>query len=141
MPDLTELTTRECWDLLAGEEVARVAVATPVGPRILPVNYTLHGGDLYFRTKPYSALGTYGRDGDLAAEVDSIDRVAREGWSVQVTGPGTMVEDAQELREVRAGWDPRPWADGQRYMYIRLRICEVSGRRLSARRTPSSAAS
>ena len=140
MSDLRELTTQECWDLLGGEELARVAVDTPLGPRILPVNYSVHGGDLYFRTKPYSALGTYGRDGELAAEVDCVDRAARQGWSVQVTGRGAMVEDAQELREVRAGWDPKPWADGQRYMYIRLRVRDISGRRLAVRGRPSPAA-
>lgn len=134
MSDLVELTTQECWALLAGEEIARVALATPVGPRILPVNFTVHDGDLYFRTKPYTTLGAYGRDGELAAEVDFIDRSARCGWSVQVTGRGSMIIEPEELRQVRAGWDPQPWADGQRYLYIRLSVRDISGRRLSRRR-------
>ncbi|MGN6130477.1 MAG: pyridoxamine 5'-phosphate oxidase family protein [Nocardioidaceae bacterium] len=133
MSDLVELTTQECWELLAGEEIARVALATPVGPRIVPVNFTVHDGDLYFRTKPYSILGTYGRDGELAAEVDLIDRAARAGWSVQVTGRGTMITDPDQLRQVRAGWDPQPWADGQRYLYIRLAVRDIHGRRLTPR--------
>ena len=136
MSDLLELTPQECWDLLAGDEVARVALATPVGPRIVPVNYSVHAGDLYFRTKPYSALGTYGREGELAAEVDSLDRTSHEGWSVQVTGRGAMVDDPGEVRAVRAGWDPHPWADGQRYLYIRLHVTGITGRRLAARRPP-----
>ncbi|MGN6131456.1 MAG: pyridoxamine 5'-phosphate oxidase family protein [Nocardioidaceae bacterium] len=133
MSDLSELTSQECWELLVGEEIARVALATPVGPRILPATFTVHEGALYFRTKPYSALGTYGRDGEMAAEVDDIDRAARAGLSVQVSGRGTMLTDPEQLRQVREGWDPHPWADGHRYMYIRLAIRDIAGRRLTPR--------
>ncbi len=131
MSSLVELNTQECWDLLARHDVARVALCAPTGPQILPVNYTVHGESLFFRTTPYSALGTYGREANLAVEIDSLDSEAREGWSVVAVGRGEMVSEAEELREVRAGWDPTPWAGGQRYLYVRVRVREVTGRRLA----------
>ena len=45
-------------------------MATPVGPRIVPLNYRVHGNSIVFRTAPYSELSSYGWDTDLAFEVD-----------------------------------------------------------------------
>lgn len=130
MTHLVELTEAECLELLQQEQVARVALCTPIGPRIIPVNYSVHDGSVYFRTMPYTVLGTYGREGDLAMEVDRLDYDAHVGWSVVVLGPSIMVDEAEELREIRAGWDPEPWSGGARYFYVRLRMREVTGRRL-----------
>jgi nitroimidazol reductase NimA-like FMN-containing flavoprotein (pyridoxamine 5'-phosphate oxidase superfamily) len=68
-----QLGDSECRELLSGGVVGRVAMATPVGPRIVPVNYSLHGDAIVFRTAPYSELSTYGWDTDLAFEVDHHD--------------------------------------------------------------------
>lgn len=120
----------ECRDLLSRDELARVAVATPVGPRILPVTYTVRGQHVFFRTGPSSALGTYGDGIDLAMEIDRLDFEAHQGWSVVVMGRATRVEDPDEVRAIRNGWDPAPWAGDPRYLYVRLAIREISGRML-----------
>src|SRR4051812_20203936 len=60
MAEPVELTVDECVDLLNGGVFGRVALSTPVGPRIVPVNYAMYGDDIVFRTTPYSELGTYG---------------------------------------------------------------------------------
>ncbi len=130
MQQLVELSSEVCQDLLTHEEVGRVALCTPSGPRILPVNYTVHEDAVYFRTMPYSVLGTHGRDADLAMEIDHLDYATHEGWSVMVVGHATMVEDSDELRAIRLDWDPQPWAGGQRYLYVRLQMREVTGRRI-----------
>ena len=142
MQQLVELSSDACRELLGREEVGRVALCTPVGPRILPVNYTVHEDSVFFRTMPYSVLGTYGRDADLALEIDRLDYENHEGWSVVVVGHAMMVDDSNELRQIRLDWDPQPWAGGHRYLYVRLHMREISGRRIVTqhRATPAAPA-
>ena len=126
----TELSYDECRSLLESGEMGRVAVSTPLGPRIIPVNYTIAESSVIFRTTPYSVLGTYARNTNLAFEVDHVES-DHHGWSVVAVGRANMVENLDELREIRAEWDPKPWAGGKRSMYFRMPWHELTGRRLS----------
>lgn len=132
MNEPIELMQEECLALLNGGVVGRVAMATPRGPRIVPVNYAMHGDAVVFRTTPYSELGTYGRNADLAFEIDHLDYEHHQGWSVVALGRCTAVEDPEELQQIRRVWDPTPWAGGRRHLYLRLRWRELSGRRIGA---------
>jgi nitroimidazol reductase NimA-like FMN-containing flavoprotein (pyridoxamine 5'-phosphate oxidase superfamily) len=127
-----ELTTVECRDLLAGQEVGRVAVCTHDGPMILPVNYTVVEDSVVFRTAPYGILGQRAWSGRLAFEVDHIDPATRSGWSVVAVGHPEMVEDAEELAVIRAFHNPQPWAGGSRLLYIRLPWDRLTGRRVGS---------
>lgn len=130
MNEPVELSVDECEDLLHGNIVGRAAMATPRGPRIVPVNYAIHDRAIVFRTTPYSELGTYGRNTDLAFEIDHLDFAKHQGWSVVAIGRASLVDDPDELNEIRAAWDPAPWAAGARHLYLKLRWREISGRRL-----------
>jgi nitroimidazol reductase NimA-like FMN-containing flavoprotein (pyridoxamine 5'-phosphate oxidase superfamily) len=125
-----ELSDRECRDLLETQEVGRVAVCTPDGPQILPVNYTVDVESVLFRTAPYGVLGHHAVNGRIAFEVDHIDPSTRSGWSVVATGMATMVEEADELAAVRVFRNPQPWAAGSRLLYIRLAWDSLTGRRV-----------
>jgi nitroimidazol reductase NimA-like FMN-containing flavoprotein (pyridoxamine 5'-phosphate oxidase superfamily) len=125
-----QLGTSECRDLLEGGVVGRVAMATPVGPRIVPVNYSVHGDAIVFRTAPYSELSTYGWNTDLAFEVDRLDYETHQGWSVVAIGRAHVVDDPDEVQRIRREWDPRPWAPGSRKLYVRLAWRELTGIRL-----------
>jgi nitroimidazol reductase NimA-like FMN-containing flavoprotein (pyridoxamine 5'-phosphate oxidase superfamily) len=105
-------------------------MATPIGPRIVPVNYSLHGDAIVFRTAPYSELSTYGWNVDLAFEVDHFDYEAHQGWSVVAIGRAHVVDDPDEVQRIRQEWDPRPWAPGSRNLYVMLPWRELSGIRL-----------
>lgn len=125
-----ELAAEECLDLLRSRVVGRVALVTPGGPRIVPVNYAVHEDAIVFRTAPYSELGTYGWDTELAFEVDQLDEERHSGWSVVALGRGSLVEDPDELAGIRGRWDPHPWAGGSRHLYMRLTWRSLTGRRL-----------
>lgn len=127
---MSELSAVECRDLLLAREVGRVAVCTPRGPGILPVNYVVDGDSVVFRTTPYGVLGRHAWNGRIAFEVDHVDPDARSGWSVVATGPGELVEDHQELALIRAFRNPQPWAPGSRLLYVRLAWDELTGRRV-----------
>ena len=102
MSRTTELTVAECLELLHGGVVGRVAMATPVGPRITPVNYAMHGDAIVFRTGPYTELSTYGWNVDLAFEIDHLDFDSHLGWSVVALGRAHVVEDPEEARRSEA---------------------------------------
>src|SRR4051812_15955802 len=108
-----ELPVDECLDRLASRSIGRLAVATPLGPRIYPVNYVLDGESVVFRTSPYGTLGTFGRGLDVAFEVDHFNEAARHGWSVMVLGRGQLLS-AVEVQELARGRGLDSWAGGDR---------------------------
>jgi len=117
----------ECRRLLAQDEVGRVAVTIGATPMILPVNYTLDGDAIVFRTMPGSRFDV--GQGLAAFEVDNFDRARRSGWSVLVTGHLEEVsrQQAEEMARVQA-LDVETWAPGVREMWMRLRPSFITGR-------------
>jgi uncharacterized protein len=128
-----ELPYDTCAELLVTRPVGRVAVCTPDGPRIIPVNYSVVDGAIIFRTTPYSVLGVHAWSSQLAFEVDDFDAETAAGWSVVATGRGSLIEDSDELNRIRHLWDPKPWAGGQRWLYVALRWDDLTGRRIGPR--------
>ncbi|HYO38584.1 MAG TPA: pyridoxamine 5'-phosphate oxidase family protein [Nocardioidaceae bacterium] len=135
-----ELSPEQCAELLGRGVVGRVAMATPLGPRIVPVNYAVHDGAVVFRTAPYSELSTYGWNTELAFEVDHLDDETHQGWSVVALGRAHVVADPEELDAIRRSWEPQPWAGGTRNLYVRLPWRELSGRRVGDERPAPSTA-
>jgi hypothetical protein len=126
---LAELPAYECWGLLDSEEIARVAWQGRDGVAIVPVNYTVADGSLWFRTSPYSTLGRECAGQRLAIEIDHIDHAAQSAWSVVVSGIGELV-DAAEVPDILA--DLRVWPSGNRPLFIQVESVDVTGRKLLA---------
>jgi nitroimidazol reductase NimA-like FMN-containing flavoprotein (pyridoxamine 5'-phosphate oxidase superfamily) len=126
---LHELEEDECSELMASRPVGRVAYVDDRGPVAVPVTYVTDGRTLVFRVAAYSTVGRHLPTQAAALEVDEIDEYTRSGWSVVVRGLATTMEP-DELPDDDSG--PRPWAAGQRTLYIRLVPTEVTGRRLLA---------
>jgi nitroimidazol reductase NimA-like FMN-containing flavoprotein (pyridoxamine 5'-phosphate oxidase superfamily) len=124
------LDTRECERLLRSGVAGRVALSTPTGPQIIPVNYTVVDDAIIIRTSPYSLLATYGRDSMLAFGIDGFDTEHERGWSVQARGRVEAVTDRAELDHIRGVAEPQPWALGTRSVHLRLRWTELTGRRV-----------
>jgi nitroimidazol reductase NimA-like FMN-containing flavoprotein (pyridoxamine 5'-phosphate oxidase superfamily) len=131
--DSLDLSQAECKTLLRSGVVGRIALSTPGGPHVIPINYSVVDDTIIVRTSPYSLLGTYGRDSTLAFEIDQFDHEYHRGWSVVARGRAEFVTDAAELHRIRAICQPHPWAAGARAMYLRLSWAELSGRRLGAK--------
>ena len=130
MDEPVELSYAACRELLGGGVFGRVAVCTPDGPRILPVNYSVVSEAIVIRTSDDGILATHGTDAEITFEVDHVDYAEHKGWSVTATGRGRRISDAEEIAVVRRTWDPRPWAGGSRPLYVRLAWDELTGRRL-----------
>jgi|tagenome__1003787_1003787.scaffolds.fasta_scaffold20293819_2 nitroimidazol reductase NimA-like FMN-containing flavoprotein (pyridoxamine 5'-phosphate oxidase superfamily) len=126
-----ELTPQECYERLQSHAggIGRLAVVTPLGPAIYPLNFTVDAHAIVFRTSAYSELGQLVRDSDVAFEIDAIDWGARRGWSVVLKGRAEAVDDPDEIERLRElGHEPRPWAGGLRRTYIRVPWREITGR-------------
>jgi len=133
MDTLVELSYAKCRELLGGGVFGRVAVCTPEGPRILPVNYSVVNESIVFRTSATGVVATRDWGSPMAFEVDHVDYADHKGWSVVATGAGHRVEDADELAHIKRTWDPRPWAAGTRPLYVRLAWSRLDARQRDAR--------
>ena len=90
--------------------VGRVAMCTPMGPHIVPVNYSVVDQSVIVRTTPYSVLGSHAQGAILALEVDQFDYERHRGWSVVARGRADVVTGADDLEEIKGRWEPRTWA-------------------------------
>jgi uncharacterized protein len=141
MPESRDLDPQECERLLTAGVVGRVALSTPDGPHIMRVNYTVVDESIVIRTSSYSVLGTYGRNAMLAFEVDhdgledAPDLLGHEGWTVVARGRGWAEVDPEQVARIRDGWHPRPWAPGNRNLYLRMRWDTLTGRSLGRPKT------
>jgi nitroimidazol reductase NimA-like FMN-containing flavoprotein (pyridoxamine 5'-phosphate oxidase superfamily) len=127
-----ELTADECHELLAAHTVGRIAVATPEGPAIVPVNYTYAADEdaVIFRTAP-GATPSFAEGDEVAFEVDRLDEALRVGWSVMIAGAARQVTDPASVARLAARSREEPWAGGERPMWVRVDAERVSGRRVS----------
>ena len=126
----TELSYAKCRELLGAGVFGRVAVCTPTGPRVVPVNYSVVDESVVIRTTDSGVLATHGVGAPVCFEVDHVDYADHKGWSVVALGRGEPIDDPDALARIHRTWEPRPWAGGDRPLYLRLPWDELSGRRL-----------
>jgi hypothetical protein len=130
------LTREQCVELLAGEEVGRLAVVIGARPEILPVNYVLDGDGVVIRTAEGSKFHAVASGAPVAFEIDAVDRRRRTGWSVVVHGIAHEVRTLG-LAELAARLDAlelHPWAGGQKPFILRIAPISITGRRIGRAR-------
>jgi hypothetical protein len=128
---LDSLSRYDCWQLVtdaAGPDgVARVVWSGPDGPAIVPVNYTVADGFLWFQTTEGSRLARECCDQQVLVEVDQVDPANHTGWSVVVTGTVTRLPSAADPGLLS---DLVVWPSGPRQLLLRVEPDEITGRRL-----------
>ena len=129
-----ELTKGECFELLAGEHLGRMALVDDLGPIVLPVNFVLDRHTVVFRTGEGTKLDAASRGPRVAFEVDGTDTLTRSGWSVVVRGEAIEVTDPAELARLRE-LPLHPWAPGAKHRYVRVLPAVLTGRRISTSAT------
>ena len=126
---IEELTRSECFGLLAGASLGRVAVVDDRGPVVFPVSFVLDRHTVVFRTEPGTKLHAAGRGSLVCFEADGPDATGRAGWSVIVRGEIAEVTDPAELARLRA-LALRVQAPGARDHYVRILPAVLTGRRI-----------
>lgn len=127
---LEEITLEECKAYVAGGGIGRFLYDDKArGPVALPVNYKMDGDDIVFRTgsEPGSTEGAQLQK--VSFDVDHLDDVLSEGWSVLLSGTASVITDERELARAKE-LDIEPWAGGDRETYIRLVPTQITGKRI-----------
>jgi transcriptional regulator with XRE-family HTH domain len=127
--EVLELDRTECYELLRHGGIGRALFCADRGPVGLPVNFRLLDEDIVFRTGDGSIRGAVDAGGGIGLEADHLDDTLGEGWSVLATGHGELVDDPEVLQRISA-LDIHSWAGEHRPRAVRLRVDEITGRRI-----------
>jgi len=127
--ELRTLSPDECFDLLQQGGVGRVGFASAAGIVMLPVNFAVAEKTVIVRTAPDTQLAVHAA-GPVSFEVDHIDEVLHEGWSVLVQGRAHTVTDERAVKRLEDRTHLQPWAAGARDVYVRIVPSRISGRRV-----------
>lgn len=137
---IIELDESQCRELLTTHRarlgrVAFVEDGDPDWPTVLPVNYAVVDGTVFFRTFEGSKLYAALRRQRVAFEVDSVDEEWRDGWSVLAIGSLDVVRDAGLA--AAADEDLASWVATTDEQLVRLEIDQLTGRRVIGPHAPA----
>ncbi len=125
------LTPAQCRGYLGTGGVGRFVFDGTRGPEAIPVNYAMLSGDIVVRTGDRTSLAGDAGQAPVSFEVDHLDEVLAEGWSVLARGTAHVVSVAAE-QETVGSLGIEPWAGGDRDTYIRIAVTDMTGRRIRA---------
>jgi nitroimidazol reductase NimA-like FMN-containing flavoprotein (pyridoxamine 5'-phosphate oxidase superfamily) len=126
---LETLDRDECHRLLSSANIGRLGYCTDVGPRIVPMNYTLVSEFVTFRTGFDTEASHQLFDHPIAFEVDQVDEFLQSGWSVLVIGNAQPLDEASLLL-LDVEQSPEPWPAGRRSLVVQLPLTMMTGRRV-----------
>ena len=126
---LEVLPATECWELLAQEQIGRVAVLVDGVPEIYPVNHVVSNQAIVFRTDRGSKLRGLTRSPIVCFEVDGTSPAAHIGWSVMVKGRAVELTAADDVARA-AALPLEYWGRGEKSHWIRIEAEDVTGRRI-----------
>lgn len=121
-----ELEPAQCFHLLAGSSLGRLAVEDESGVDVFPVNYLVHENSIYFRSGPGTKLIRLTGAPHVAFEVDGQEHDLT--WSVVVKGVAHRLDSDEEIRASGIG-EGRSAHPSEKLNYIRVRPQQISGRR------------
>jgi nitroimidazol reductase NimA-like FMN-containing flavoprotein (pyridoxamine 5'-phosphate oxidase superfamily) len=127
---LEDLDLEACVRLLRENSFGRIAVVEHDAPIVLPVNYRLVEASgvtwVAVRTRPGNVLDR--APAFVALEIDAIDPVRHEGWSVLVRG--TLHRVDPDVADFRARFDSEPWLASERDSWLMIEPFAITGRLL-----------
>ena len=127
---LVVLTFRECLELITASGVGRIAFFADGEVEVLPVNYTIDGPAVAFRTTSGSKLEAAIEQSVVTFEVDAYDECERTGWSVVIKGKSEVASDPEVIRRLEAS-GLRPYVTSvPRPEWVLIHPNTVTGRRV-----------
>jgi nitroimidazol reductase NimA-like FMN-containing flavoprotein (pyridoxamine 5'-phosphate oxidase superfamily) len=130
---IEELSPADCWTLLRGTGLGRLATAVDGFADIFPVNYFVHEESILFRTAPGSKLVNIALNPGVAFEVDGVD--TRWHWSVVIHG--TAQHLLSEADVIESGvMELVSWSPTAKHNYVRITPDDVNGRRIDRHSFP-----
>ncbi|CAM3764888.1 pyridoxamine 5'-phosphate oxidase family protein [Isoptericola cucumis] len=126
-PSQSEISGEECWQLLAGQKVGRLATSVAGEPEIFPVSFAVADHRVYLRTKPGTKLAEITISPRVAFEVDEVGEDS--AWSVVLKGRARALRSESEIDEAR-GTGLVSYLEDGKSEWICIAASEISGRRL-----------
>ena len=128
---LAALSREQCLELLSHVRVGRLVFTEAALPAVHPVNFRMWRGDVVIRVGDGAKLETAMRNLVVAFQADDLDPDLHMGWTVTVVGHVETITATDDLLEI-SGTFLRPWVEGRRDHFLRIRTEKVTGRRLLA---------
>jgi nitroimidazol reductase NimA-like FMN-containing flavoprotein (pyridoxamine 5'-phosphate oxidase superfamily) len=125
-----ELTVHECWALLRGVSVGRLALWVTDHPDIFPINFTVDHGTLVFRTGEGTKLAAALGETPVALEADGVDPASGVAWSVVVKGSATLIKSTEDVLD-SFSLMLFPWQSGHKDSFVRISPTLVTGRKFT----------
>jgi nitroimidazol reductase NimA-like FMN-containing flavoprotein (pyridoxamine 5'-phosphate oxidase superfamily) len=122
-PAIDELSPADCWTLLRGTGLGRLATSVDTFVDIFPV----------FRTAPGSKLVNIALNPMVAFEVDGVD--TRWHWSVVIHGTAEHLGSQAEIIESGV-MELVSWSPTAKYNYVRITPTDINGRRIDRHAFP-----
>ena len=117
-----------CWELMAGAEVGRLAVAAAGDIDIFPVNFVLDGHAVVFRTAEGTKLVELVMAGRVAFETDGSDSERERAWSVVIKGEARLLDRFDDIYRAEA-LPLESWSGTPKERFVRIEPTRVTGRR------------
>lgn len=130
LPAAEHLESHECWALLRGVSLGRLAVWADGHPDIFPVNFKVDHGSLVFRTGPGTKLAAALGELPVAMEADGVNPDTGVAWSVVVKGKAHAIERTEDVLDTVALL-LFPWEAGDKDHFIRITPDSITGRRFT----------
>ena len=125
-----ELTTEDCWGLLASQELGRLAYRLVDEVHLVPINYVVDDHTLLFRTGSGNKLLAAALHTDVAFEIDWHNDTS--AWSVVVRGNLRRLGESEHHR--LDSLPRQPWVPTLKYDVVELTPGVVTGRRFLLQR-------
>ncbi len=119
------LDDQTCWDRLAEQQLGRLVTHVGNVLDIFPVNYTIDGHSVVFRTAEGSKLTELQINDEVLFEVDEYTDT--DAWSIVVRGHARRLETSDEV-EAADALPLSPWIPTLKYHYVRITATSLSGR-------------
>jgi nitroimidazol reductase NimA-like FMN-containing flavoprotein (pyridoxamine 5'-phosphate oxidase superfamily) len=126
---VTVLEQAECLELLGRSSIGRVGVSIGAVPAVFPVNFSVLDQAIVFWASTGTKLDAATRNAVVAFEVDDVDPLYHEGWSVLVVGIADELRDPMLVERARC-LPLAPWAEGPREHMVAIRPEFISGHRI-----------
>ena len=126
-PAVVELAANECWAVLRGAEVGRLAACLGAHPEIFPVNFVVDSGSVVFRSGEGTKISLISRAPEVAFEADGVDEATGDAWSVVAHGRAEQVGSSQAVEALALPLFP--WQDGDKHRFVQLVPTRITGRR------------
>lgn len=123
-----ELPVHECWAMLRGVSVGRLALWVTDHPDIFPINYTVDHGSLVFRTGQGTKLAAALGETPVAMEADGVDAISGVAWSVVVKGNAALIDSTEDVLD-SFSLMLFPWQAGRKDTFVRITPTLITGRK------------